>query len=185
MLTDRRNVRWYEMSLNEKRNMGKRRYQTDFLKALILHDGNAEREKLLARMAKAERDEHCSRCALILVLILSFVSLCAVAYSVVLLPDLLRGPSPAILKFFCLLGLASSICSVTFFFCWLWYRGALNRMQHESRRFILSLLEAQSQSRPNRMQLIALGHGESGVGNNGPTAPYATASNQQSYWELF
>jgi len=165
--------------------MSKRQHQIDFLKALILQADNGEREELLRRMTKAERDEHCSRCALILVLIMSLVSLCAVAYSVVLLPDLLRSPSPAVLKFFCLLGLASAICSVTFFFCCLWYLGALTRMQDESRRFILALLETQSQSRPNRMQLVALGHGDSGAGSNGPTATSVMTSNQPSYWELF
>jgi hypothetical protein len=165
--------------------MNKRKRQTDFLKALILHGDIAERERLLTRMARAERDEHCSRCALILVAILSFVSFCAVCYSVVLLPNLMRGPSPTILKLLCLFGLASAICSVTFFFFWIWYRGVLNRMQDESRRFILTLLETQSQTKPKRLQLAALGLNESDVEDNGRGASYATSPRQQSYWELF
>jgi hypothetical protein len=167
-----------------KRKMSKRQHQTDFLKALILHADSSQRENLLSRMAKAERDEHCTRCALILVFIASFVSFCAVCYSVVLLPDLLRAPSPTILKFICLFGFASSICSVAFFFYWLWYRGVLNRLQDETRRFILSLLEGQCQSSPNRMRLVALGQGVSPAECNG-SAPYVAAANPQTYWELF
>ncbi|HKS38004.1 MAG TPA: hypothetical protein VJW76_12480 [Verrucomicrobiae bacterium] len=165
--------------------MSKRQHQTDFLKALILHADNAERENLLSRMAKAERDEHCTRCALILVFIASFVSFCAVCYSVVLLPDLLRGPSPTILKLLCLFGLATSICSVAFFFCWLWYRGILNGLQSESRHFILSLLENRSQSGPGRMRLVALGQNPSCARGNPLPSPYVAASNPQAYWELF
>lgn len=165
--------------------MSRHQHPTDFLKALILHADNAEREKLLSRMAKAERDENCSRCALILVFIASFVSFCTVCYSVVLLPDLMRGSSPTILKLLCFFGLAFSICSVAFFFCWLWYRGILNRLQNESRRFVLSLLETQCQSQPNRMRLVALGHGESPAERNGRAVPYVAASNPQTYWELF
>lgn len=163
--------------------MSKRQHQTDFLKALILHADNAERENLLSRMSKAERDEHCTRCALILVFIASFVSFCAVCYSVVLLPDLLRAPSSTILKFICLFGFASSICSVAFFFYWLWYRGVLNRLQNESRHFVLSLLENQSQSAPGRMRLVALGQNASHV--DPLASPYVAAANPQTYWELF
>ncbi len=165
--------------------MRKRHHQTDFLKTLILHADNADREQLLTRMAKAERDEHSSRCALILMLIVSFVSLCAVCYSVVLLPDLLRGPSPKILKAICLLGLASSICSVTFFFCWFWYRGVLNQMQTDSRRYILSLLETQSQSRSNRMQQVALGQHESSGESTDHAGSDVASSSPQNYWQLF
>jgi hypothetical protein len=165
--------------------MSKRQHQSDFLKALILHADNSTREKLLFKMAKAERDEHCTRSALILVFIASFVSFCAVCYSVVLLPDLLRAPSPTILKLLCLFGLASSICSVAFFFCWLWYRGILNGLQNESRHFILSLLESPCQSSHSRMRLVALGQGASQADGNRLASPYVAASNPQTYWELF
>ena len=165
--------------------MNKQQHQTDFFKALILQADSGEREKLLSRISKAEQDEHCSRCALILVFIASFVSFCAVCYSVVLLPDLLRGSSPTILKLLCFFGLAFSICSVGFFFCWLWYRGILNRMQNETRRFVLSLLETQCQSQPNRMRLVALGQDETPAEKNGRAVSQAAASNRQTYWELF
>jgi hypothetical protein len=163
--------------------MSRRQSQIDFLKALVLHADGAERQLLIARMARAERDEHCTRSALILMLILSFVSLCSVCYSMVLVPDLLRNPSPAIIRWSCLLGLASSICSVVFFFCWLWYRGVLTRAQGETRRFILCLLDTQCSSRANRMQLVALGQTETTSESSG--TPLVTGPKHPSYWELF
>ena len=122
------------------------RSQADFIRALILHGDSNERDSLLQRMAKAEREEHSSRCALILVVILSMVSVSAVLYGAVLLPDFFHGGSQVVLKFFCGLGLASAICSVVFGGCWLWYRGALNRVHRESRKFLLKILDSKSKA---------------------------------------
>lgn len=122
--------------------MHAQRSPTDFIRTLILHGDSSERDSLLQRMAKAEREEHSSRCALILVVILSLVSVSAVCYGAVLLPDFFHGGSQRTLKFFCGLGLASAICSVVFGGCWLWYRGALNRVHRESRRFLLRILDS-------------------------------------------
>lgn len=161
--------------------MSHHKSQNDFIRALILHGDSAERDSLLQRMAKAEKDEHSSRCALILVIVLSLISLSAVCYGAVLLPDFFHGASHKIIKFFCMLGLASIICSAVFSACWLWYRGVLNRLHRDSRRFLLGILE--SQSRPGRGSLTSiLSTGRSA--NSGETVPMR-ASNQQGYLELF
>jgi hypothetical protein len=158
---------WYG-TRSPKRNckkdvMKNHRSQTDFIRALILHGNSAERDTLLDRMAKAEQDEHSSRCALILVIVLSILSTSAVCCGAVLLPDFFRGTSHRVFQFFCLLGLASLICSVVFSGCWLWYRGVLNRLHRESRRFLLGILE--SQSKPSRTSLIsAVNLGSNGAG---------------------
>jgi len=153
--------------------------QTDFIRALILHGDSAERDALLERMAKAEQDEHSSRCALILVIVLSIVSLSAVCYGAVLLPDFFSGTTHRAIKFFCMLGLASIICSVVFTGCWLWYRGVLNRLHRDSRRFLLGILESQSRSNRNPLASVL------NQGSNGAEAEVVPLRGpQQGYLEL-
>jgi hypothetical protein len=133
--------------------MHSERSQNDFIRALILHGDSTERDSLLRRMAKAEREEHSSRCALILVIILSLVSVSAVLYGAVLLPDFFRGGSQVVFKIFCGLGLASVVCSLVFGGCWLWYRGVLNRVHRESRKFLLKILD--SRPKGNRVPFLS------------------------------
>lgn len=122
--------------------MSKRQKQTAFLKTLVLHGGTAERRKLFERLSRAERDEHSSWCALWLVMVLSLLCVCGVCYSSVLLPDFFRSPSHMVVKVFCMLGLASAVCSIAFVGCWLWYRGVLNRVQEQARQTVMEILES-------------------------------------------
>jgi len=161
--------------------MSTHRNQSDFIRALILHGESSERDNLLQRMAKAEREEHSSRCALILVVMLSLVSVSAVCYGAVLLPDFFHGGSQLVLKFFCGLGLASVICSVVFSGCWLWYRGVLNRVHRESRKFLLKILD--SRPRTTRTPLVLPREGERSETND--SAVVRHGASQQGYLELF
>ncbi len=163
--------------------MNKNKSQTDFIQALILHGDSTERNSLLQRMANAERDEHSCRCALVLVLILSLISLSAVCYGAVLLPDFFHGGSKVVMKFFCGLGLASMICSVVFCGCWLWYRSILNRLHRESRRFLLGILESQSKS--GREPLVSLVNGDPQGASDEAGLARTSTSNHQGYLELF
>jgi len=160
--------------------MSKRQKQTAFLKTLVLHGDGAARRQLLERMAKAQRDEHCSWCALWLVMVLSLFSVCGLCYSSVLVPDFFQNPSHLVVKVFCVLGIASLVCSVVFMSCWLWYRGTLNRLHEESRRFIMEILESQSR----------LNHGQDGaaipqLNGDRASASLAPRARYMSYWELF
>jgi len=181
------NALWYSTrsrNLNCESNvMIKRKSQTDFIRALILHGDSAERDSLLQRMGKAEHDEHSSRCALILVIVLSVVSVSAVCYGAVLLPDFFHGGSNHVIKFFCGLGLASMICSVVFSGCWLWYRSILNRLHRESRRFLLGILE--TQSKPGHPQLTSLLNGDHSNTGEEPGKNRTANRNQQGYLDLF
>jgi len=120
--------------------MSKRKQQTAFLKALVLHGNNEERAQLQERMIRAERDEQCAWRALWLVTLLAVFSCCGICYSAVLLPHFFHNSSHVVVKIFCGLGLASLICAVTFLGCWFWCRSVLNRIQGECRRFIMATL---------------------------------------------
>src|SRR5262249_20581042 len=153
----------------------------DFIRALILHGDSNQRDNLLRRMAKAEREEQSSRCALILVVILSLISVSAVCYGAVLLPDFFHGGSKVVIRFFCGLGLAAMICSLVFSGCWLWYRSALNRVHRESRRFLLNLLE--SKPTPGRAPLVSPGEGA--AKDNGNSTIAARNPSTQDYVDVF
>src|SRR6266550_9353255 len=116
--------------------MSKRKQQTAFLKALVLHGNAEEQARLQERMIRAERDEQCAWRALGLVTLLAVFSCCGICYSAVLVPQFFHNPSHLAVKVFCGLGLASLICAVAFLVFWVWCRASLNHIQEECRRFI-------------------------------------------------
>src|SRR6266699_1870612 len=93
-----------------KRIMSKRRQQTAFLKALVLHGNTEERAQLQERMLRAERDEQCAWRALWVVTMLAVFSCCGICYSAVLIPHFFHNSSHVAVKIFGGLGLASLIC---------------------------------------------------------------------------
>jgi hypothetical protein len=126
--------------------MSKRKQQTAFLKALVLHGTTEERALLQERMSRAERDEQCAWRALWLVTLLAVFSCCGICYSAVLLPQFFHNSSHLAVKIFCSLGLASLICAVAFLGCWFWCRAVLNRIQGECRSFIMATLDPGSRT---------------------------------------
>ncbi len=164
--------------------MSKRQKQTALLKTLILHGNAVERQKLVTKLCKAERDEHCTWCALWLVMVLSLLSVCGLCYSSVLVPDFFRNPSQLVVKVFCVLGIASVVCSGVFMTCWLWYRGTLNRLHEESRHFIMAILESQSKLNRGPLQRADSLETTPSDGNHTTSNPSAPARHV-SYWELF
>jgi len=121
--------------------MSKRKEQTAFLKALVLHGNPEERAKLQERMIRAERDEQCAWRALWLVSLLAVFSGVGICYGAVLVPHFFHNSSHVAVKIFGGLGLASLICVVAFLCFWVWCRAVLNRIQQECRRFIMATLE--------------------------------------------
>src|SRR5216117_2528667 len=126
--------------------MSKRKQQTAFLKALVLHGNTEERAKLQERMIRAERDEQCAWRALWLVSLLAVFSCCGICYAIVLVPHFFHNSSQLAVKIFCGLGLASLICAVAFLCFWVWCRAVLNRIQQKCRRFIMATLEPGSRT---------------------------------------
>ena len=168
--------------------MSKRKQQTAFLKALVLHGNTAEQAKLQERMIRAERDEQCAWRALWLVTLLAVFSCCGICYSAVLVPQFFNNSSHIAVKIFCGLGLASLICAVAFLCFWVWCRAVLNRIQQECRRFIMATLE--TGSRTARSYFLAPHDGPQAnaqsvvVNSNCETAIFAVPDHQ-TYAQLF
>ena len=168
--------------------MSKRKKQTQFLRALVLHGSTEGRAQLQERMFRAERDEQCAWRALWLVTLLAVFSCCGICYSAVLIPQFSQNSSHLVVKIFFGLGLASLICVVAFLCFWVWCRAVLNRIQQECRRFIMATLEPGSRTArshfraPNeepqaKAQRVI-------VDSNCETALFAPA-HQQTYARLF
>jgi len=126
--------------------MSKRKQQSAFLKALVLHGNAEERAKLQERMIRAERDEQCAWRAFWLVTLLVVFSCCGICYAAVLVPHFVHNSSHVAVKIFGGIGLASLICAVAFLCFWVWCRAVLNRIQQECRRFIMATLEPGSRT---------------------------------------
>ena len=126
--------------------MSKRKQQTAFLKALVVHGNTEERAQLKERMIRAERDEQCAWRAFWLMTLLAFFSCCGICYSAVLLPQFFHNSSHFIVRVFFSLGLASLICAVAFLAFWFWCRAVLNRIQGECRSFIMATLDPGSRT---------------------------------------
>ena len=168
--------------------MSKRKQQTEFLNALVLHGNTEERARLQERMIRAERDEQCAWRALWLVTLLAVFSCCGISYSAVLIPQFFHNSSHLAVKVFGGLGLASLICAVTFLGFWFWCRSVLNRVQVECQRFIMATLEPGRQTTrlslptaidepQTRAERVVLDSGRE-------TAMFATTHNR-SYAQLF
>jgi len=97
---------------------------------------------------------------------------------------LLPEPAQLVVKIFCVLGIASLACSAVFMSCWLWYRGTLNRLHEESRRFIMDILESQSTLNRRASQTVDSLETTKLNGNHGTASPAAPVQ-YVSYWELF
>ena len=144
--------------------MSRRRKQTAFLQALILHGNVAERAQLQERIKRAERDELCAWRAVLLVSLLALFSCFGICYSAVLMPESFENffetSSHLLVKVFCGLALASLICAVTFLGFWMWCRSVLNRVQEDCRRYVMATLEPSGRTNPVQVLPAA----------NGPTA---------------
>jgi hypothetical protein len=116
-----------------------RERQAQFLESL-LKDGTGEATRLKERILQAQRDEHCIRRALILMVLVGIFSIVGLGYSAVLLPHFFDNATPLLVKIFCALGLGSLICMLIFGACWLWYRKASNVINEACRDYIVNEL---------------------------------------------
>jgi hypothetical protein len=168
--------------------MSKRKKQTEFLKALVLHGNTEEQDRLQHRMIRAERDEQCAWRALWLVAVLALFSGCGICYSAVLVPHFFHNSSHVAVKFFCGLGLGSLICAVAFLVFWACCRAALNHIQEECRRFILATLEPSylmSSLRAPAPYVLPQAKAARVVVNSDCDTTLFTAPERQTYTQLF
>jgi hypothetical protein len=120
--------------------MTERERQAQFLESL-LKDGTGEAQRLKERILQAQRDEHCIRRALVLMVLVGIFSIVGLGYSAVLLPHFFDNATPLLVKIFCALGLGSLICMLIFGACWMWYRKASNEINESCRDYIVHELK--------------------------------------------
>jgi hypothetical protein len=138
--------------------------QADFLKTLLLYGDTEERRRLIAKVVRASREERWSRRGLCLTVLLTLAYFYGLSYAPV-------GPVGTIFEDPSVWGdLAAAggvglvLCVAVFLGHWVWQRGFLHRVEDESRRFVLGVLESCSRSRGPRLPLLleqTFGMGES------------------------
>jgi len=116
--------------------------ETRFLRDLILFDDTAERHKLEARIAHAERDLRCVKRAAWFMGMFTGVCAACLAYGTVLLDNFPYAQPLFVIKVICEAGLASLICLVGFGVLLMLHRWKLNHLRDECRRLATKLLEA-------------------------------------------
>src|SRR5438046_9837250 len=122
--------------------MSQRKKESRFIKSLILCDDSSHCHELQEKIKRAEKDEKCMEGALWLVLVIGMLSVSGLGYSAVFVPEFSRFSSHIATRICCAFALASCICVGIFFFLWLGYRAATNRVYDECRRFAHGLVES-------------------------------------------
>ena len=139
--------------------MTERQKATEFLKTLIRCEESDQGRHLEERILKAEKEEKCVRCAILMVSLVVLLALSGLCYSAVFVPQIRHYSSHFATKFFCALGLGSLICLLVFLGCWFWYRAMSNRVFADCRRFLWAVFESRLKQSAEASPLATLGTG--------------------------
>jgi hypothetical protein len=115
----------------------------DSLKALLGHEGSAENRHLLDNLTSAERGARSILHAMFMAGCLFVLSLSALVYCAVLLPDLVFDRVHFLTKSLSLVCVASFISGLEFVGYGFWHRLSLNRLHRECHRLLPPLVESQ------------------------------------------
>ena len=127
------------------------RSQVDFLRALLLYGDLEERRRLIEKVVRASREERWSRRGLGFTVLLTLVYF----YGLSFLPHGALPAEPSVWSELATAGgLGLLLCVAVFLGHWLWQRGFLHRVEDESRRFALGVLESCSRPRGPRLPLV-------------------------------
>jgi hypothetical protein len=117
-----------------------------FLKRLIEPDASDESRQLQDRLAQAKRDGTCIHRALFLMRMLFLVSLAALGYCAILLPDIFYNSEHFVMRSLGYSVLGSLFAQGVLIGYLLWHRATVSRLRRECRRLVPAL--AQSQLKP-------------------------------------
>jgi hypothetical protein len=125
--------------------------QVDFLRALLFYGDIEERRRLIEKVVRASREERWSRRGLGISVLLTLVYF----YGLSFLSTGIPAEDPSVWGDLAGAGgVGLLLCVAVFLGHWLWQRGFLHRVEDESRRFALGVLESCSQSRGPRLPLM-------------------------------
>ncbi len=146
------------------------RSEADFLRALLFYGDGEQRSRLIRKVSQAAREERWSWRGMWLMAALTAAYFYALAHAPIGELGSLVGDAPVLLDLAGTVGLGLLFCVMVFTGHWLWQRGFLHRVEDESRRFVLGLLESSSKPRGPRRPLVY----EQTLG----TAPRASAASR-------
>ena len=128
---------------------------------IIVYDDTEEHHELENRIAQVQRDERCVQRVTSVTAFSTLVAMAGLAYVAILGEDFSYTQSQIVVTVFCILGLTSLICLVSFAALLAVYRRRLNRMRRECRRLVTSLLEPH----PGNFHVTNLRNGSSESGD--------------------
>jgi hypothetical protein len=133
------------------------RSEADFLRTLLFYGDSEQRQRLLKKVSQATREERWSWRGMWLMAALAASYFYALAYAPLAELGTLIGDPEVVLDIAGMLGLGLLFSVAVFMGHWLWQRGFLHRVEDESRRFVLGLLESGSRPREPRPPMF---HGQ-------------------------
>ena len=162
----------------ESARVSEHQREFSFLRHLMRYDQTEEHHELEERIARAQRNERCSRRAMWLMVVLIARALVGLGYAALLLEDFPPNSSQFITRILCALGLASLVSLLVFLAFWLVARGELSEHRERCRRLVTRIVESRLgkpacvespevvRTRPPRRRRVAeqrqAAHGESG-----------------------
>jgi len=128
--------------------------EADFLRTLLFYGDHEQRQRLLKKVSQAAHEERWSWRGMWLMAALTAGYFYALAHAPIGELGVLVGDAAVLLDLAGTVGLGMLFCVVVFMGHWLWQRGFLHRVEDESRRFILGLLESTSKQRERRLPMF-------------------------------
>jgi hypothetical protein len=122
--------------------MSEHENELTFLRQCIRYGDADERGRLEERMTQVQRDGRCVRRAVALMALLIALGAAGLAYGALFQENFPYGQSRLVIKFLCVLELASLISLAAFAGLLMAYRKKLNRLREQCLRLAASLLES-------------------------------------------
>ena len=128
--------------------------EADFLRTLLFYGDGEQRRRLIKKVSQATHEERWSWRGMWLMAALTAGYFYALAHAPIGELGVLVGDAAVLLDLAGTVGLGMLFCVVVFMGHWLWQRGFLHRVEDESRRFVLGLLESSSKQREPRLPML-------------------------------
>jgi len=128
--------------------------EADFLRTLLFYGDGEQRRRLIKKVSQAAHEERWSWRGMWLMATLTAGYFYALAHAPIGELGVLVGDASVLLDLAGTVGLGMLFCVVVFMGHWLWQRGFLHRVEDESRRFVLGLLESSSKPRAPRLPML-------------------------------
>ncbi len=121
--------------------MSEHQKHTEFLRQCILYDESARRQELAEGISQIQRDMHCVRRAVWLMVMLTALVVAGLGFGVIAGDTFADNLPQFVIKILCSVGLGSLISMLGFMGLGMFYRKKLNQQREECRQLVTRLLE--------------------------------------------